>query len=261
MAGSYKYLLIGGAVVGIAAGSIAALAVGGGSTTKDGADARPAAQTPTSPPATGNSDQATAKNKEEGGATGELGPAAQTPTSVPARREADGTAAGATEKRASKVEQRSSAEAPKSAAAASKVNQEVADTEKGESSKTVQKPANQAPMIMPGMSEADKAAADNDAGKEKLFNSEFHAASELFRKAVARVADPKYFINLCSSLFQEGKFDESLVACAGVLSSGPTEWQRSKALLLANTVLAECDSQHVVCHAPDALKKAIAKNK
>jgi hypothetical protein len=62
-------------------------------------------------------------------------------------------------------------------------------------------------------SQADIAARENDEGKELMYGGKYADASAKFRDAVARVPEPKYFFNLCTSLFQEGKFGEALTAC------------------------------------------------
>jgi hypothetical protein len=62
-------------------------------------------------------------------------------------------------------------------------------------------------------SQADIASRENDEGKELMYGGKYADASVKFRTAVARVPEPKYFFNLCTSLFQEGKFGEALTAC------------------------------------------------
>lgn len=163
MAGSYKYILIAGAVVGIAGGTIAALAISGNETKASTSQTDSSAQTRTPEPPKPSSDDANAA----------------------------------------------------------------------------------------------KAEAANDAGKEKLYGGDFKGASELFREAVARAAEPKYFLNLGSSLFQEGKFDESLFALNALLNLKPTDKVKRNAVLIAKTVVAECDKQHMECHPPPALKTLI----
>ncbi len=59
-------------------------------------------------------------------------------------------------------------------------------------------------------SQADIANRENDEGKELMYASKYPDASAKFRDAVARVPEPKYFLNLCASLYQEGKFGEAL---------------------------------------------------
>nr|HEX4317593.1 hypothetical protein [Kofleriaceae bacterium] len=62
-------------------------------------------------------------------------------------------------------------------------------------------------------SQVDIATRENDDGKELMYAGNYTDASAKFRDAVARVPEPKYFFNLCTSLFQEGKFGEALTSC------------------------------------------------
>jgi hypothetical protein len=77
-------------------------------------------------------------------------------------------------------------------------------------------------------SQAAIAAKLNDEGKDLMFKSDFAAASTKFRDAVARVPDPKYFFNLCVSLFSEGKYSEALASCQGALVNQPDAALRGK---------------------------------
>lgn len=61
--------------------------------------------------------------------------------------------------------------------------------------------------------QAEIAARENEAGKTLMFEGKYAEASAKFQDAVARVPEPKYFFNLCTSRFQEGKFGEALTAC------------------------------------------------
>src|SRR5215213_2104061 len=69
-------------------------------------------------------------------------------------------------------------------------------------------------------SQADVAAKLNEEGKELMYAGKYPEASAKFREAVARVPEPKYFFNLCTSRFQEGKFGEALTACNAADKSG-----------------------------------------
>ena len=51
--------------------------------------------------------------------------------------------------------------------------------------------------------------------------SKYDEATAKFRDAVARVPEAKYFFNLCTSLFQEGKFGEALTACNSAAQEQP----------------------------------------
>ena len=61
--------------------------------------------------------------------------------------------------------------------------------------------------------QAQIAERENEEGKELMFANKMAEASAKFQDAVARVPEPKYFFNLCTSRFAEGKFGEALTAC------------------------------------------------
>ena len=96
--------------------------------------------------------------------------------------------------------------------------------------------------------QADLAAKLNDEGKELMFAGKFAEASAKFRDAVARVPEPKYFFNLCTSLFQEGKFDEAMTSCTAIDKNNPTPEQRAKADKLIGKIKAEAATQKVELH-------------
>ncbi|MBX3159932.1 MAG: hypothetical protein KF773_28445 [Deltaproteobacteria bacterium] len=75
----------------------------------------------------------------------------------------------------------------------------------------------------------------NEEGKSALYVNNYAEATLKFQQAVARVAEPKYFFNLCTSMFQEGRFDESIVACEAVgtnESSSPELKTKAEKLLV-----------------------------
>ncbi len=96
--------------------------------------------------------------------------------------------------------------------------------------------------------QAELALKLNDEGKELMFAGKFGEASAKFRDAVARVPEPKYFFNLCTSLFQEGKFDEAMTACGAVDKNSPTADQRGKTEKLITKIKEEAKTQHVELH-------------
>jgi hypothetical protein len=96
--------------------------------------------------------------------------------------------------------------------------------------------------------QADLAAKLNDEGKELMFAGKFAEASAKFRDAVARVPEPKYFFNLCTSLFQEGKFDEAMTACTAIDKNNPTADQKAKTDKLIGKIKDEAATQHVELH-------------
>jgi tetratricopeptide (TPR) repeat protein len=94
--------------------------------------------------------------------------------------------------------------------------------------------------------QATLAAKLNDEGKELMFAKKYAEASSKFREAVARVPDAKYFFNLCTSLFQEGKFSEALVSCDAVDKNEPTPELAQKARALRERILGEAKQQGIV---------------
>ena len=53
-------------------------------------------------------------------------------------------------------------------------------------------------------SQAELAEKLNEEGKELMYQNKYAEASYKFQQAVARVAEPKHFFNLCVSLTNEG---------------------------------------------------------
>lgn len=76
--------------------------------------------------------------------------------------------------------------------------------------------------------QAEIAARDNEEGKELMFAGNYKDASVKFHDAVARVPEAKYFFNLCTSLFQEGKFGEAMVACKSAEKNSPDDGLKGK---------------------------------
>ncbi len=71
-------------------------------------------------------------------------------------------------------------------------------------------------------SQAELAAKLNDEGKALMYEGKYAEASAKFRDAGARVPEPKYFFNLCTSNYQQGKFDEAITACNAAEKHSPT---------------------------------------
>ena len=97
-------------------------------------------------------------------------------------------------------------------------------------------------------SQADIASKLNDEGKDAMYAQNFAAASAKFREAVARVPEPKYFFNLCTSLFQEGKFDEAVTACNAVGNNKPTPDLQAKTDKLTGRIKDEAKTQGLELH-------------
>jgi hypothetical protein len=94
-------------------------------------------------------------------------------------------------------------------------------------------------------SQAEFAAKANEEGKELMYANKYAEASARFRDAVARVPEPKYFFNLCTSLFQEGKFGEALTACNAVDNNSPSPEQKTKVDKLRNRIKDEAKAQGI----------------
>src|SRR5215204_574762 len=88
-------------------------------------------------------------------------------------------------------------------------------------------------------SQAELALKANEEGKELMYANKYPEASARFRDAVARVPEPKYFFNLCTSLFQEGKFGEALTACNAVDNNNPSAEQKTKVERLRTRIKEE----------------------
>lgn len=94
-------------------------------------------------------------------------------------------------------------------------------------------------------SQAEIAAKLNEEGKALMFANKYGEATAKFRAAVARVPEPGYFINLCTSLFHEGKFGEAITACNAVANSNPSGEQRGKADKLVLKIKDEAKAQGI----------------
>ncbi len=95
-------------------------------------------------------------------------------------------------------------------------------------------------------SQAEIAAKLSDEGKALMFKSEFSAAGEKFREAVARSPEPKYFFNLCVAVFSEGRYGEALTACQAALNNQPDPALRGKIEKTIVRVKNEANKQGVV---------------
>jgi hypothetical protein len=97
-------------------------------------------------------------------------------------------------------------------------------------------------------SQAEIATKLNEEGKALMYKGKPEAAAKKFMEALARVPDPKYFVNLCVARFQSGRFDEALTACRMVERNNPTEEQRRRANSLIERIEAEAKAQGVELH-------------
>jgi hypothetical protein len=97
-------------------------------------------------------------------------------------------------------------------------------------------------------SQSEIAARVNAEGRKAALAGKYDVASTKFREAVARVPEPGYFFNLCTSLFQEGKFGEALTACNAVANQSPTDALATKTQKLIERVLGEAKRQKIEIH-------------
>lgn len=93
--------------------------------------------------------------------------------------------------------------------------------------------------------QAELAAKLNDEGKDLMYDGKFAEASAKFRDAVARVPEPKYFFNLCTSLYQEGKFSDAMTACGGVAKNSPSSELDAKAQKMIERIETEAKAQNI----------------
>ncbi len=102
-----------------------------------------------------------------------------------------------------------------------------------------------ASQVVHAESQAEIAARENDEGKELMFATKYPDASAKFRDAVARVPEAKYFFNLCTSLYQEGKFGEALTACNSVMQNNADDKLKDKNSKLVQKIKDTAAAQHV----------------
>lgn len=98
-------------------------------------------------------------------------------------------------------------------------------------------------LVATAETQTEIAIRNNEEGKELMFAQKYAEASAKFREAVARVPEAKYFFNLCTSLFQEGKFGEAKTACSAVEKNNPTPELAGKAAKLTGKIDDEAKSQ------------------
>jgi hypothetical protein len=80
-----------------------------------------------------------------------------------------------------------------------------------------------APAIAHAQSQAELAEKLNEEGKELMYQNKYAEASYKFQQAVARVAEPKYFFNLCVSQTNEGRLQEAYANCISAKGNATSE--------------------------------------
>jgi hypothetical protein len=90
----------------------------------------------------------------------------------------------------------------------------------------------------------------NEEGKALMFKNKYAEATGKFRQAIARLpGEPKYYLNLCTSLYHEGKFGEALTACNAVGTNNPSAEQKEKVTKLTTRIKDEAKSQGIPAEA------------
>ena len=92
--------------------------------------------------------------------------------------------------------------------------------------------------------QAEIAARENEEGKTLMFGGKYDEASAKFQDAAARVPEPKYFFNLCTSRFQEGKFGEALTACNNADKNGDDKL-KAKTAKMTEKIREEAQKQGI----------------
>jgi hypothetical protein len=113
-------------------------------------------------------------------------------------------------------------------------------------------PAQPSPAHDPSDSQAAIASRDDVQGEAMLQAKRFAEASVLFRDAAARVPEARYFVDLCESLYGEGKFGEALTACNAAKDNGDTDdgALRARRDKLADRIKADAHQQGINMKAP-----------
>ncbi len=93
--------------------------------------------------------------------------------------------------------------------------------------------------------QADIAARENDEGKQLMFQQKYADASAKFRDAAARTNEGKYYFNLCTSLYQEGKFGEAMTACNTANQNAPDDTLKTKVAKLKEKISDTAKQQGV----------------
>lgn len=93
--------------------------------------------------------------------------------------------------------------------------------------------------------QADIATRENDEGKQLMFAQKYADASAKFRDAAARTNEGKYYFNLCTSLYQEGKFGEAMTACNTADKNAPDDALKTKVAKLRQRISDDAKAANV----------------
>ncbi|CAN5715663.1 hypothetical protein BH11MYX1_BH11MYX1_44210 [soil metagenome] len=93
--------------------------------------------------------------------------------------------------------------------------------------------------------QAEIAAAENEEGKNLMFAGNYKGASDKFRSAADRANEPKYFFNLCTSLYQQGIFGAALTACNAADTLSPDPKLKEKIQKTQEKIKSDAGAQHI----------------
>lgn len=93
--------------------------------------------------------------------------------------------------------------------------------------------------------QADIANRENEEGKQLMFQQKYADASAKFRDAAARTNEGKYYFNLCTSLYQEGKFGEAMTACNTADKNAPDDKLKDKVAKLRDKIQTDAKAANV----------------
>src|SRR3569623_3409157 len=93
--------------------------------------------------------------------------------------------------------------------------------------------------------QADIANRENKKGKQLMFAQKYADASAKFRDAAARTNEGKYYFNLCTSLYQEGKFGEAMTACNTADKNAPDDALKAKVAKLRDKIQTAAKAANV----------------
>lgn len=93
--------------------------------------------------------------------------------------------------------------------------------------------------------QAEIAERENEEGKQLMFAKQYSEASAKFRDAATRTNEGKYYFNLCTSEYQEGKFGEAVTACNIAEKNAPDDALRAKVAKLRERITEDAKKQGV----------------
>jgi len=92
---------------------------------------------------------------------------------------------------------------------------------------------------------ADTAEGSDDAGIDLMFAGEYALAVAQFRNAAALEPKARYGFNLCTALYQAGRFAQANTACRWALANKPATELRAKAENTIKKISEDATAQHI----------------